>query len=190
MRAGAGELDARVHAHDAAAEADDDVPQGRVAIDARLMGCRMHGVVVPLLHGDDGRGARRRGRGSRRSARAAPSPCGAARRSPCELRHRLEHEVRVRQSAVTRARRRTTGSSSSAPAGMRRRWAAGSRRPGDRGGKVLRGGRPRRGARSPTGREAVWTASGADTATRHDIRAALRRRRTAARAGRPACASS
>ena len=61
-RSGAGELDAGVHPHDAAAEADDDVAERGVALDARLMGCRVHRVVVPLLHGDDARGGRRRAR--------------------------------------------------------------------------------------------------------------------------------
>ena len=43
---GAGELDTRVDAHHAATEADDEVAQGGVAVDAGLMGCRMHGVVA------------------------------------------------------------------------------------------------------------------------------------------------
>jgi hypothetical protein len=54
LGAGAGELDVRVHPDDAAAEADHEVLQERVLVDAGLVGCRVHRVVVPALHADDG----------------------------------------------------------------------------------------------------------------------------------------
>ena len=50
----AGVLRGGVVADDVAAEGDGDVAQGRVATDLGVLGGVVHGVVVPVLHGDDG----------------------------------------------------------------------------------------------------------------------------------------
>ena len=52
--AGAGVLRGGVVAHHVAAEGDGHVAQGGVAADLGVLGGVVHGVVVPVLHGDDG----------------------------------------------------------------------------------------------------------------------------------------
>ena len=189
LRAGAGELDARVHAHDAAAEADDDVAEGRVALDAGLVGCRMHGVVVPLLHRDDLevgavadddldvlRELRGPDRGAGRSSRASsasPRSRGARARRPPLPSDRDDGrlgELGVRRDA--------------------QQVRLGARAPGDRRGQVLRAeDLAARGGTRRRRRPVLAARRRSDVDGDRVVRRAASSSR-ARRCGRSACASS
>ena len=190
-RAGAGELDARVHAHDAAAEADDDVAEGRVALDAGLVGCRVHGVVVPLLHRDDLEvGAVADDdldvlRELRRARRGAAGPWRASSTPASSTMCAFARGRAVRRSIVT-----TIGSSSSASAGIAHVAAPRRTRVHAIAAERSSGSKTSPRGDSPTRASRDLDAVGCVDVVRRRRSVAPRHPRTAARCGRPACASS